>query len=108
MDPTEFSFRIRENCVVSGFAGWFTADFFGRSEKPCPRPVTLSTGPEVGYTHWGQQVFYLMEPVDCHSDASITGSVAMVRQGQNQRLYNVPFSYKLDNGEEVSFVYELP
>lgn len=108
VDPTDFRFRVREDCAVSGFAGWFTTDFFGRNERPCPRPVTLSTGPEVGYTHWGQQVFYLMEPIECHSDSTITGSVAMVRQTKNQRLYNVPFSFKLDGGEEQSFVYELP
>jgi type I protein arginine methyltransferase len=40
----------------SGFAGWFTVDFVGSVDSPVSRRVTLSTGPEVGYTHWGQQV----------------------------------------------------
>ena len=41
---------------VSGLAGWFTVDFAGCATNPAPRRVTLSTGPEAGYTHWGQQV----------------------------------------------------
>ena len=41
---------------ILGFAGWFTVDFNGSVQTPAPRRVTLSTGPEAGYTHWGQQV----------------------------------------------------
>jgi hypothetical protein len=41
---------------VSGFAGWFTTDFNGSADAPLNAPTTLSTGPEAGYTHWGQQV----------------------------------------------------
>jgi protein arginine N-methyltransferase 1 len=41
---------------ISGFAGWFTVDFNGSVQTPATRRVTLSTGPEAGYTHWGQQV----------------------------------------------------
>ena len=57
VDETAVSFSLEEDSRVSGFAGWFTADFNGTDENPCPCPVTLSTGPENGYTHWGQQVF---------------------------------------------------
>ena len=42
---------------ISGFAGWFTVHFNGSAESPVGSRVTLSTGPEVGYTHWGQQVY---------------------------------------------------
>lgn len=56
VDETAVSFSLEEDARVSGFAGWFTADFNGTDENPCPCPVTLSTGPENGYTHWGQQV----------------------------------------------------
>ena len=44
---------------VSGFAGWFTADFKSRTDDvgavhapPIHHPAFLSTGPENGYTHW--------------------------------------------------------
>lgn len=56
VDETPVSISLPEDARVSGFAGWFTADFHGTDENPCPCPVTLSTGPENGYTHWGQQV----------------------------------------------------
>lgn len=56
VDETPVSITLGEDARVSGFAGWFTADFNGTDANPCPCPVTLSTGPENGYTHWGQQV----------------------------------------------------
>lgn len=31
-------------------------DFNGSPENPTTKRVVLSTGPEMGYTHWGQQV----------------------------------------------------
>jgi protein arginine N-methyltransferase 1 len=46
---------------VSGFAGWFTADFKSRTDSAgsmtAPKihhPAFLSTGPDNGFTHWGQ------------------------------------------------------
>ena len=49
------NFRF-QNYRALGFAGWFTVDFNGSVLTPATRRVTLSTGPEAGYTHWGQQV----------------------------------------------------
>jgi type I protein arginine methyltransferase len=53
---TPISMEIPFPARCSGFAGWFTVDFVGSTASPVSRRVTLSTGPEVGYTHWGQQV----------------------------------------------------
>lgn len=52
----DYEFKAPFNITVSGFAGWFTVDFAGSTGSPVSRRVVLSTGPEVGYTHWGQQV----------------------------------------------------
>lgn len=71
---------------MSGFAGWFTADFHGTEANPCPCPVTLSTGPENGYTHWGQQVFHLQVPHDVVGGGKVEGSIAVKRQKENVRL----------------------
>ncbi|CAN0416301.1 unnamed protein product, partial [Ascophyllum nodosum] len=81
-----FSIRLDVNARVSGFAGWFTADFHGTEEIPCPCPVTLATGPEDGNTHWGQQVFHLQVPHDVAAGGKVEGSVAMTRQAENVRL----------------------
>lgn len=54
--PTPFTFHLLDSQRISAFAGWFTTDFLGCDEHPVPNPTTLSTGPEAGYTHWGQQV----------------------------------------------------
>lgn len=71
---------------MSGFAGWFTADFHGTEANPCPCPVTLSTGPENGYTHWGQQVFHLQVPHDVVGGGKVEGTIAVKRQMENVRL----------------------
>lgn len=71
---------------MSGFAGWFTADFHGTEANPCPCPVTLSTGPENGYTHWGQQVFHLQVPHDVVGGGKVEGTIAVKRQKENVRL----------------------
>ena len=52
---------------ISGFAGWFTADFKSRTDSnsehspKLTKPTVLSTGPEEGYTHWGQVTKYSNE-----------------------------------------------
>jgi protein arginine N-methyltransferase 1 len=51
-----YNFTVPFPITVSGFAGWFTVDFAGSVANPVAKRVILSTGPEVGYTHWGQQV----------------------------------------------------
>ncbi|CAN0519003.1 unnamed protein product, partial [Laminaria digitata] len=86
VDETTVSFPLAEDARVSGFAGWFTADFNGTDENPCPCPVTLSTGPENGYTHWGQQVFHLQVPHDVTGGGKVEGSIAVTRQKENVRL----------------------
>lgn len=54
--PVNYEVVIPFPVRISGFAGWFTVHFNGSSESPVTHRVTLSTGPESGYTHWGQQV----------------------------------------------------
>jgi type I protein arginine methyltransferase len=56
VSETPINMEIPFPARCSGFAGWFTVDFVGSTASPVTRRVTLSTGPEVGYTHWGQQV----------------------------------------------------
>lgn len=51
-----FKIDVPVPITVSGYASWFTVDFNGSKENPVQKRVVLSTGPEVGYTHWGQQV----------------------------------------------------
>lgn len=38
------------------------------------------------------QVFYLQQPLVAAKDATVKGTVAMVRQASNPRLYNVKVS----------------
>ncbi len=51
-----YNIEIPFPVTISGFAGWFTTHFNGSKENPTQKRVLLSTGPEAGYTHWGQQV----------------------------------------------------
>lgn len=106
--PTDIEVTINDSCVVSGLAGWFTVTFEGSPTVPATHPVLLTTGPEGGYTHWGQQVFYFMEPEDGSIGDKLTGTVEMVRQQRNQRLYNLRLSYSFNGNKPISSIYEMP
>eukprot|EP00607_Mallomonas_marina_P002134 CAMPEP_0182434426 /NCGR_PEP_ID=MMETSP1167-20130531/69738_1 /TAXON_ID=2988 /ORGANISM="Mallomonas Sp, Strain CCMP3275" /LENGTH=358 /DNA_ID=CAMNT_0024624291 /DNA_START=54 /DNA_END=1130 /DNA_ORIENTATION=+ len=105
---TPFSISVPYPIRVSGFASWFTVDFAGSAHNPTTNRVTLSTGPEVGYTHWGQQVFYTKDCMDCQPDSKISGTVALVRQEKNKRLYDLQLVHALDDGEPTKAKYEIP
>jgi len=94
----------RSSTSISGFAGWFTADFKSRTDAAgkdtAPKlqhPAFLSTGPEAGYTHWGQQVFHLMSsiPLILGETTRLKGSIEMMRTKENARLYNSRIIYEV-------------
>lgn len=108
VDPIAYNFEIPFAVTVSGFASWFTVDFNGSALKPVNKRIVLSTGPEVGNTHWGQQVFYLKNAIDCSPGTKIGGMVAMVRQDKNKRLYNLDLSVQVDDSQPFKVLYEIP
>lgn len=104
-----YSINVPFPVTVSGYAGWFTVDFNGSVENRATKRVTLSTGPEMGYTHWGQQVFYLLDPVECTTDTKLHGTVSMTRQEKNKRLYNLNLEHSVDDQPEpLKVTYEIP
>lgn len=133
-DPySTFDFDVKGDEVVgpiSGFAGWFTADFKSRTDEAgigapkLPSPAFLSTGPNDGYTHWGQQTFYLLSsiPLLKGETTRLEGSIEMSRSKDNARLYNCRIRHKSSrrkNAEEkegtvlmkgalVENVYQIP
>jgi protein arginine N-methyltransferase 1 len=86
---------------ISGIAGWFSADFRSRTDAAgsnAPKlshPAFLSTGPEAGYTHWGQQTFYFPSSVPLLRGETVRlqGNLEMTRTKENSRLYNCRISY---------------
>lgn len=101
--------------VVSGFAGWFTADFKSRTDEAgaaapqLTNPVTLSTGPENGYTHWGQQSFFLPSPLPlvAQSITTLTGTLDMMRSKDNARLYLCGIKYKSKRADRTTGVEQM-
>jgi type I protein arginine methyltransferase len=105
-DEAPFDFDIKGDEVrgspVSGIAGWFTSDFGSRTDAAgidAPKllhPAFLSTGPENGYTHWGQQTFYFLSsiPVLKGETVRLQGTIQMIRTKANSRLYNCLISYE--------------
>jgi protein arginine N-methyltransferase 1 len=100
----KFDFEVNgdeEAGPISGIAGWFTADFRSRTDAAgidAPKllhPAFLSTGPENGYTHWGQQTFYFLNstPLLKGETTRITGELEMMRTKENSRLYNCRIGY---------------
>ena len=86
---------------ISALAGWFTADFKSRTDEggagapKLSHPSFLSTGPENGYTHWGQQTFYFNSsiPLLQGETTRLEGSLEMTRTKENARLYNCRIKY---------------
>lgn len=104
-EEAAFDFEIdgdQSRGPISGLAGWFTSDFRSRTDAAgvsAPKllhPSFLSTGPENGYTHWGQQTFYFLNsiPVLRGETTKIQGSLEMMRTKENSRLYNCRISYQ--------------
>lgn len=95
---------------ISGLAGWFTADFKSRTDEVglkyqaplLSQPSYLSTGPENGYTHWGQQTFYFLSSIPLLKGEStrLTGSISMQRTKENSRLYNCQITYTASRRRE--------
>ena len=87
---------------ISGLAGWFTSDFRSRTDAGgtlaplLQHPAYLSTGPENGYTHWGQQTFYFLNSIPVlHGETTrLNGSLQMMRTKENSRLYNCRITYR--------------
>jgi len=131
---SEYEFDISSDDVphgpVSGFAGWFTACFKSRTDEngeaapKLSKPAFLSTGPENGHTHWGQQVFHLLSSIPLIKGEStlIKGSLELTRSKENARLYNCRIRHKstrrkssevkdgnvLMKGGLVENVYQIP
>jgi len=119
-----------QNLPISGIAGWFTADFKSRTDEFCQNapkvtnPATLSTGPENGYTHWGQQTFYFLSsiPILKGEVTTLEGCIEMFRSKDNSRLYDCRISYctsrcrlkgeekglVLSCGRRIENVYQIP
>ena len=138
IDEARFDFDVHgEQChstPISGFSGWFTADFKSRTDSgvvpgatpTLSHPAFLSTGPENGYTHWGQQTFYLVHSAIPSFKGEMTrlvGKLAMTRTQKNSRLYNCRIQYESsrrrvdddkDSGDvlmksgDISHVYQIP
>jgi protein arginine N-methyltransferase 1 len=107
--------------VISGLAGWFTADFKSRTDEggilapEVAHPSFLSTGPENGYTHWGQQVFHFISsiPLIKGEITTLSGSIELMRTSHNSRLYNCRLRYestrsKKEEGNKSSILMKAP
>jgi type I protein arginine methyltransferase len=103
-ENSEFDFEINgdQNAgPISGLSGWFTTDFRSRNDAAgadAPKllhPSFLSTGPDNGYTHWGQQTFYFLSsiPLLKGETTRLHGGLEMMRTKENSRMYNLRISY---------------
>lgn len=57
-------------------------------------------------------MFYLLEPLDLNAGDRLEGTVAMTRQADNPRLYDVEVSfYVIKDGQPANFIshkYQIP
>jgi len=135
-ESSSFDFDVLSNedsydgSPISGFAGWFTSDFMSRTDSEggdAPKlnsPVVLNTGPDAGYTHWGQQVFHLLSSITILPEEIVRlfGSLELMRTKENARLYNCRMKFKtsrrktgepkdgnvLMESDTHEYVYQIP
>lgn len=118
LDLVPFAFDVMkkkdlgEEQFISGFAGWFTVDFRSRTDEiglAVKNAAHLSTGPESGETHWGQQVFYLPStiPLDDNQAIQMKGKMKMIRSAEFARLYNVHFYLNETTANPVELTYQI-
>ena len=104
----------------AAFAGWFDTYFEGSKACPAKNPVTLSTSPADGYTHWGQQVFFVppAKVGEAVADAglhprgpsSTVGTFSMRRQKDAVRLYTIDVQIQIEKDPEspkLGLVWDL-
>ena len=81
---------VVEGGPVHAFVGWFDVAFRGSDDNPADSPVTLSTAPDpTGATHWGQQCFYVVPPIECAAEQRLKASIKVDRRRDNHRLLAV-------------------
>ena len=128
-DTNEFDFVMHPKTkIISGFASWFTTDFKSRTDsmasEDAPKlveTIILNTGPEQGYTHWGQQVFYFLDGIRLKSSLNqatgslpeggvygktttihLKGKLDMFRNKANARLYKSRIEHFLEEVDNAS------
>jgi protein arginine N-methyltransferase 1 len=95
-----FSCAIKTAGPVHALAGWFDTTFDGSAQNPTDVVVTLSTAPQQGYTHWGQQVFLLAGQVFAERGDTLAGDARLTRQKANQRTLHFELEYALRRKRE--------
>ena len=105
-----------ERC--SAFAGWFDSDFAGSPSAPASNVVTLDTSPSGGYTHWGQQCFFVdptlvrdaIRRAGGRAPLATKGRLSLTRQAGAARLYDVHATIETEDGgggERLALKWEL-
>ena len=86
---------------IAGIAAWFDVKFNGGVTKS-----TMSTGPENGYTHWGQYALYFLKSLiwDNPDANELSGTFAMHRTPANPRMYDIHLT--MNGGKRA--IYNLP
>ncbi|KIZ06233.1 putative protein arginine N-methyltransferase 4.2 [Monoraphidium neglectum] len=93
----EFEMDVVEGGPVHAFCGWFDVAFRGSDAHPADTPVTLTTAPDpTGATHWGQQSFYVVPPVECSPGDMLKASIKVDRRKDNHRLLRVEMGVSID------------
>jgi protein arginine N-methyltransferase 1 len=92
ISKTQTETRRLRNLDVHGLLTWFTCDFSGNAAHPLNiSTVELSTGPKMGYTHWGQQLslFNTAEPMVVNAGDVLAGQFSLTRRADNHRMYSI-------------------
>jgi len=98
-EPYRCEIKIARNGTLQGFAGYFDTLFQGASDGK-GKDVTLSTAPDAGSTHWGQQLFGFYPPLEVKKGDILTCEMLIKRQAKNHRLLELESCFALHRGQK--------
>eukprot|EP00915_Cephaloidophora_sp_WS-2016_P008744 GHVH01012234.1.p1 GENE.GHVH01012234.1~~GHVH01012234.1.p1 ORF type:complete len:395 (+),score=54.82 GHVH01012234.1:127-1311(+) len=85
---SDYELTFQRNDTCHAVMAWFDTGF-----TACHRPVVLSTSPYGTQTHWKQTTFYTKTEIVGSAGESITGTVAVRKNGKNPRDLDVKLNY---------------
>lgn len=94
-----FSFTVRQDGILHGFASWFDVGFCGIGSE---ERASLSTGPDQPRTHWNQDLCMLDTYTQVWTGDVIGGTLTISRNTEWRRHLHVTIDYSIQReGETV-------
>ena len=96
----DVSFEVETSGILHGFGSWFDVEFHSpTSGERTPKPVVLSTSPDVPKTHWKNAIFMLDKPLQVKVGDFIAVTIKVQRNEDFRRHMSIHFEITVSENE---------